>query len=310
MKLNKLAAAVSLSLVAGGASAALTTPFSGGPSSVLFAIDDNVISSSNVRHTFLLDLGLNYADFVNKTNGAGGNLSWDLSSISAFNGFSNDISNLSRWSVVGGYALKSDFSNFDQDGSWYSSTEAADASAAPAFSGPAQWGVLSTGHKANGADFKPLGYLELSKVVGSTSGKIGSWINQAGILLGANTAADVAQFDATKSQYDNYFGTAYGNWIAGGSTAPNTVQGAAAQGVTLANSADFYWLTTETGLGTSDANDLIKLGTFSLDANTKKLTYNAVVTAVPLPTAAWLFLSGVMGVLGLKRRNSQTGFAA
>lgn len=300
-KVKQLAVAVSLVAAAGSASAALTNPYSGSPSSILFAIDDNVAGSANKDHTFILDLGLNYADFVNKTGGTTGTLTWNLSSYAGFSGFSNDLAASSRWSVVGGYALDTtDFHNFDPTGQWYSSQEAADWGVeSSSYTDTVQWGALVTGHKANGADFARLDYLAFNSEIASNSGKIGNWFAKAAQALGGATSVDKTLVQTNQSYYDKWFPD-LGTLVAGSTTAPNTIQGATYANGT--NAADFYWLTNSTSTDASAPNQFTKLGSFSLNNNVLTWTSATPPAQVPVPGTVWLFLSGLLGLIGLKRR--------
>ena len=289
--LHTLAAAVSLALAAGNAGAALVVPgqTTGGqaPSSILFAATDTNSGSADYLHTFYYDLalgdsGLNYASFVNGTEGANGTLTWDLSKVSTFANFLPDLGSL-KWSVVGGYNKEgANFTNLDSTG-----TNAA-------FSAVAQWGLLSTAQVAT--DYKANGALNISNSLVS-SGSVGAWLGAANnyALTGqASNTVDQGQYSATQSYYDKYF-PSLGAIGAPGTHGPNTVG---------AGSDSFFWVTNP-NLTTSTPNTVTELGSFSLGAN-GVLSYQAAgASAVPVPASAWLFASGLLGALGLKRREQK-----
>lgn len=281
--IHKLAT-VSLALLAGNASAALTNGASlGVPSSILFAASDLV-----TKNTFILDLalgghdGLNYSSFTYGSEGTQGNLSWNLTDFAAFanNGFAEHTANL-KWSVLGGYALDTEnLSNLSKTGPF-----------AELFAdlANAEWGALSTGINAN--NFAPQEYTKINGELTNT-GAIGSWfgwVNHPSAANGANVAS-IAPVNG-KSFYDLHLG-GLGQLI----FQPG------APSVTGAISADFFRITNS---DLEANNSITKLGSFSLGAN-NVLTWNSAnVSEVPVPTAAWLFLSGLISFLGLGKRRTQ-----
>ncbi len=281
-KLHKLAA-VSLALLAGNASAALTNGATlGAPSSILFAASDLV-----TKNTFILDLalgghsGLNYSSFTYGTEGTNGSLSWNLADFTQFvdNGYGSHTASL-KWSVLGGYALDTEnLNNLSKTGPF------ADLFADAANT---EWGALSTGVNAN--NFAPQEYTKINGELTNT-GAIGSWfgwVNHPTAANGANVAS-IAPVNG-KSFYDLHLG-GLGQLI----FQPG------APSVTGAIAADFFRI-TNTDLEAN--NQITRLGAFSLSSN-NVLTWNSAnVSQVPIPAATWLFLSGLMSLVALSKRHS------
>jgi len=287
-KLNTLAVAVSLALVAGNATASLQEGYIDNiPSSILFAIDDTVSNK-----TFILDLaldghtGLDYTSFVNGLNGTTGSLSWNLNSFAPYtdNGFGANLST-ARWSVLGGYALDAGFENFSK----------APGAIVP-FNDPnnVEWGALSTGLSAN--NFNAQSYTAIDPELGN-AGSIGGWFAKVNFAASGANVASIAPLSATESFYGANLGGLGGLINAPGAPTIN--------GIT---SADFFWLTNNVGVDPNDNNTRQKLGSFTLGAN-NQLTWNSSAAAVPLPGAVWLFGSALMAYLGYSRRRSEA-FAA
>ena len=286
-ELTKIAAAVSLLLAAGSASAAWNDGSTvGTPSSVAFQISDNSDSANaNSQKTFILDLavghaGLNYASFQNGTQGAGSGLSWDLSALggSLFSGFAPDTADF-KWSVVASYKYDGDTgTNVDKNNV---------GEFGYLFSDPnnAQWGVQTTVHNPL-TDLSQQSSADIQAAADPTFGNVSSWINRIIDPAGANNAA-IASVDKIGglSFYDSYLSSL-------GALGGN-------HSFTGASSANFYGITNPNINETN--NTITQLGTFSLSAG-NVLTY--APAAVPLPAGVWLFLSGLIGVLGFNRKRS------
>ncbi len=283
-KTTKIVAAVTLALIAGGASAAIVAPTTaGGLGSVLFSLEDNNATSTNYKHSFVLDLalgnaGLNYSSFVNGTQGANGTLSWDLATIPEFSGFASDTADL-NWSVVGGSQRTGVSGSANNIGTGVSGYNAV-----------APWGALSTAQDAT--NFKLVGNTAISGQLAST-GNIGNWYS---FNVSNSSATDVAPLDAVTSQYETILpdvGT-----LGQGSTSSGALN-------TLGVGTDnFYWITNNATAAISPATTNVTqlLGTFSLSANNVLTFQSANIAAVPLPGAVWLFFSALMGVLGISKR--------
>ncbi len=281
--LTKLAAAVTLVLAAGNASASwIDGNTVGAPSSVAFQIGSGT-------NTFVLDLaqghtGLNYASFQNKTEGVASGLSWDLGALGGtlFSAIAANTANF-KWSVIAGYQVDGEAgTNLDK-----TNTNSFGAT----FSDPnnAQWGAQSTANPAT--VFVQQGYSFIQNEVSNT-GKIGSWL----ALLNASYnggGAPVTTLAAvgTSSYYDTNL-----------ADLSDLANNPSSTGATTAN----YFGISNNNLDGGN-NQIAQLGTFSLSAN-NVLSY--APSAVPVPAAIWLFGSAMLGMLGFTRRNNAKGLAA
>lgn len=294
--LNKLAAAVALTLVAGSASAAINTSFgfateNAVPSSILFsAIDDTT------KQTFVLNLalastsgftGLNYTDFVTSEEGRlglssrlsdAGDLTWDLSSYAPFAGF-----NISRWSVLGGYEFDNvAVTNVDKLG------------AEPEFVGfysdqfNSQWGALVTAPSTAHLNPNDQGSLISNP---SNVGTTGAYLAAVKSEIGAADVASIAPVNG-----EAFYDTKIYGWQ--GSLKPGVLT------VSGAGDSEFIWATNPFADG---KNQFTTLGTFSLGTD-NRLTLS--VAAVPVPGAVWLFGSALVGFLGMSRRKVASALAA
>lgn len=270
--LNKLTVAMSLALVAGTASADFTDPYNSGTvqsSSILFAAVDENTSSANYGATFVFDLALpgnTGLNYASFQSGSVGNLSWNLGSYSAFSAFAADSSKL-QWTVLGGQAITSNSNSAANIGTW---------------------GALAT-LTSDGSFSTKLISLELA----TSTGSIANWFTVVNNALDANGPApqNVASFakgvvtDITDLNSLQNSGSIYANL-----------------GGVNSNSISFWEINNTNTFTRSPSNNIVTdLGTFALNGST--LTYTAV-SAVPLPASTWLFLSGVLGLLGMKRRSA------
>jgi hypothetical protein len=274
-KKHKLSLAILLALVAGNASAAftssaLTTGGAAEASSILFAAVDENTSSANYGATFLYDLalgdaGLNYESFLNGTQGTNGSLNWDLSQNAAFSAFAADNSKL-QWTVVGGEALTSSKSNVTT------------------------WGALTT-ENGTSSSFSTSVTPLLASV--TTSGSIGAYFANINSVLAANSiATNVASIPS--GSITNIAGL--------GALQVDASSVFANVGGIGSNTIPFWLLQNQnTSIRTPVPNVVSSIGTWSLSGNTLAYT-SASASAVPLPATVWIFLSGLLGVMGLKRR--------
>ena len=124
----------------------------------------------------------------------------------------------------------------------------------------------------------------------------------------------IAAYNYIYSELSGYVlgGVPGASWYsASGSTSGNSTDAGGNEGTLLVNSAALgtgmeLWSDNRTGASAITAADLATANfnvTGSGSAAVATLTVGAV-SSVPLPTSVWLFLSGVMGVLSLKRRKS------
>jgi hypothetical protein len=140
-----------------------------------------------------------------------------------------------------------------------------------------------------------------------TTGTAASVLPISESLLDNSTAVDLnsdvknfnlGTFDSFNGQTNAFIGSS------GTSDASLNLYGTGAvQGATLGSTSSLYGLTSD---GTS-ADLAYLLGTFSFNGTT--LTFTGESTAVPIPAAAWLFGSGLLGLLGISRRRRDAAAA-
>lgn len=296
----KLAAAVSLTLLAGNAAAAISFGYDDGivgpgPSSVVFsAVNDQT------KQTFVLNLGLatttgvtglNYADFAGNKPGEhgfstnlsnalaanNGKLTWNLSIHNAFSSFISNVANL-RWSVLGGYEKNiNDASNIDKFGVDEYAADYADP-----FN--TQWGALvtapSTGHldvNNNSFEQNPTG-----------SGTTGAYLGAVVTKIGFNDVASIADVNGTA-----FYDTKVAGWT-----------GALLPGVPTKNGAGDYEFIWGTNPFANGQNQFTSLGKFTLGTDSTLTFTSNQVSQVPVPAAIWMFGSALVGLLGVSRRKS------
>lgn len=295
---HKIAAAISLSLLAGSASAAINTGFgfateNAVPSSILFsAVDDTT------NQTFVLNLalastsgftGLNYTDFVTSEDGRlglssrlsnAGSLTWDLSSFNQFGSFVGNVANL-RWSVLGGYEKDNiAFSNVDKLGA------EPEFIGAYADSANSQWGALVTAPSKRHLD--PNNQQALITNPGNT-GTTGAYLAAVNSKIAAEGEnEDVSSLDPVNGRA--FYDTKIVGWQ--GELLPGVLT------VSGAGDSEFIWATNPFADG---KNQFTTLGKFTLGSDSR-LTFS--VAAVPVPGAVWLFGSALAGLLGFSRRKA------
>ena len=266
----KLSSAVALVILASNASANTFISNTGAtsPSDLLLAIQDNT-----TQNTFILDLttssAINYTSVVNGT--APASYTWDLTSNGYFNGSQGGLATFVghslTWGVVGEYANQS--GNTTTNG--------------------VQWGELLTGAAATDFIVKNAGKINTDTVTG---GATYSWFNTANSALGTGPAISLSASDT--NSFANTFSTYFPQVVS---------QSVSANSDPIANSgsAGLYYLTSAFTTGTKAVTNTLE-GTFTLSAN-DQLTYTSTSTAaVPLPAGVWLFLSGLVAMLGLNRQ--------
>ncbi|MGD0962087.1 MAG: PEP-CTERM sorting domain-containing protein [Methylomonas sp.] len=270
-KFYKLAAAISLALAAGNAAADLVTPQSDSASSILFTAVDENTASANYGATFVLDLavgntGLNYASFLNGAETS--QLSWNLASYAPFAAFEADNSKL-QWSVLGGQAYDgltpASLSTFG-----LLTTETGVASS------------FATGFTALNSETATGGNVAVQYAnVNTYFDSNAITTNQAAIPSGS--IQNIANLGSLQTDSSTL-------WANTGGIGSNTIN---------------FWLlqndNASTRAGHTSPNVVTDIGSWTLNGNT--LSYApAGSTAVPVPGAVWMFLSGLVGVLGFKRR--------
>jgi hypothetical protein len=273
-KKHKLSLAILLALVAGNASAAFTDTSTTAGSSILFSAIDENTNSANYGATFVFDLalgdaGLNYNSFVNGTQGTTGTLSWDLSQNAAFTAYQADNTQL-EWTVIGGAKLASGGTNGVNGGVLTTDTGSASS--------------FATG---------------VAPLVSSLStGSIGSYFQNVNVALATNSiSTNVATF--TQGNITNNITSTNLGSLQTDASSPYANLGGAGNTIS-------FWLIDNGNTSTRNpTNNIVSnIGSFALSGNT--LTYtSAAASAVPLPATVWVFLSGLLGVMGLKRRAKQ-----
>lgn len=142
-----------------------------------------------------------------------------------------------------------------------------------------------------------------------------------GIVAGTSGISNIQSYSATLDNYFNLVQTGLGTTSSSGNDAYSSGSGTSLAwdasvlgynvggnlgindkiGVAVGQAADFYYATNN---GTTGAASV--LGQWDLSINGSgvgSLTYTAnTVSAVPVPAAAWMMLSGLMGVLSVTRR--------
>jgi hypothetical protein len=153
-----------------------------------------------------------------------------------------------------------------------------------AFDNLANYGIMTTGPDAGVFYTEPgvSGAIDVAR----------GYINNVNGVAGGTTADN---FSSTSTGGGNYYGNAgvwSNNW---GGQMPFSNQTA------VGNSLSFYSLNFNE---TFDANVMTTfVGDWKL-AGDGLLTYNAQTSVVPVPAAAWLFGSGLIGMIGVARRRA------
>jgi len=144
----------------------------------------------------------------------------------------------------------------------------------------------------------------------------GSPINHVPESTLTNTSPQTINTDVGKlnaQTFDSFNGTTSGifgtSLSANGTNLSTEGIGYTQSGTAIGTTA--YNLFGFSSTGSAGGQGLIfQLGTATFDGTTLAFTGNAGSTSVPLPAAAWLFGSGLLGLLGIGRRRETDGAAA
>ncbi len=227
---------------------------------------------------------------------------WDQTSQASFSanlGVSNDsflANDLTSASLSYSYSNTTDaaWANFES-AVGASDTVVYSVVAADSTTSVSGFGVLTTASPTD--TLTELSYYKNATLVGGPAGKIATFDQAFNSMLnnGGNTGdAVTANTASTISQDTGYAGSAiYGNQIAGSLGKISSIDTA------VGANADFYRLTTTTLGGPVE---LSGMWNFNMTSNAATLTYTT--STIPLPATAWMFLSGAMGVLAVKRRKN------
>ncbi len=263
----------------GAANAAITVP-STGDSQLLFFVNDLTAHS-----TYTAEVTLNQGTASASTI----NLSSYLSQANAASGSAGTITTIS-----GDASFSENFSGDTALTSFISG----------AGSDTLQWGLLSGASNGTvGANKTAVGgSLFLATGVGLPTSPQTSETNMTGTAQ-SNYVSDVKGFNAQNATLDAYNGST--NGIFGTSKSKNntplTLEGAGYNqgGAALDGSAFSVYGFSSTGQPNGFTADFL-LGTASFNAATGILNFTGA--AAPLPAGAWLFGSGLLGLMGIGRR--------
>jgi hypothetical protein len=127
------------------------------------------------------------------------------------------------------------------------------------------------------------------------SATMNQYVGSVNNLLGSGNSIEHVSTGPTDFAYGNagVFGPKFG-----GKITYNTVG-------TLGQNLNFYEFSSVTGTNLSKVSVTPFAGQWNLGSN-GNLTYTTSVSAVPVPAAAWLFASGLMGLVGVSRRKNDT----
>ncbi|WP_347989118.1 hypothetical protein [Methylomonas sp. AM2-LC] len=267
-KLSKITVAMSLALAASTASADFISSAGGNSSSIIFSAIDENTSSANYGATFVYDLALGDAglNFSSFVNGTQGTKGTLSWDLSQNAAFSAFAADNSQlqWNVLGGESLNSGLTNKTAWGALTTLTTPAVATSVAALT------------LATGSNSIPIYFTNVNNALGVPNTNVGA--------IAAGSLTNIANLGSLQNA-----GSIYANE---GGVNSNTI---ALDLIQNSNTA------TKASLATP--NVVTNLGSFTLSGNTLTFT-SASASAVPLPTSIWMFLSGLVGVLGFKRRQN------
>lgn len=269
MKFTVKKLVVALALVASAGQASAMTVAGSGDGSLFLTVWDPV-----VHVTYARDLGTTLSGFL--PNSLGGNKTPNAGLTQAFasdplfaSTFAGSVASDIQWNVTAGDYLLVPPQQSTTSGAYQLLTSA----------------TSSTGFSLSNA---------------GVGGALNNMNNYQASLnsIGCGTAVSCATSDPTSSaQGSTFYGSSFGG------------QGAVGNAGTGFGGSLYFYYVTANSTGFLQAPKTIYqnaqgLGTFSLD-NSGALTYSiAAPAAVPIPAAAWLFGSGLLGLVGISRRKN------